>query len=231
MVHMFYRPTLLYRRHDFLNKKDSFCLLWLHRLQLLCKKGLFRQEQRLVKDAGNGTISHSEPQRLAQSAIQAFAGRGLEDGIILWADGAQPARTLAVNVILFCVSPLTPEKLFCVSTEASFFSWRNAPLWPLQRWWVCCRKIGDQRDVSRRNVIRPLVVKLLWDEDRLPCMLAVLRLTGAGFLRCLLAPETSLVNPISEWSQQPISSLSSYLRVLTLVRSSEHLSEQVRRCF
>lgn len=110
---------------------------------------------------------------------------------------AQPARTLAVNVVLLCVSPLTPEKLFCVSTEASFFSWRNAPLWPLQRRWVCCRKISDQRDVSGRNVIRPAVVKLLWYDDR--SMLAVLRVTGAGFLRCLLAPETSLVNPISEW--------------------------------
>lgn len=30
-------------------------------------------------------------------------------------------------------------------------------------------------------------------------MLAVLRVTGVRFQRCLLASETSLVNPISKW--------------------------------
>lgn len=50
----------------------------------------------------------------------------------------------------------------------------------------------------RGNLIRLMVAKLFWDDGRLPWMFAVLCVTGVGFLICLLAPESSLVNPISE---------------------------------
>lgn len=70
-----------------------FCLLW---LQMLCKKSWFRQDQQLVRHAGNRSVSHCEPQRLAQSdtSVQAFTGPGLQDDIIQWADMAQPAHTV-----------------------------------------------------------------------------------------------------------------------------------------
>lgn len=133
-----------------------FCLLWLQ----MCKKSWFRQDQRLVRHAGNRSVSHCEPQRLAQSdtSVQAFTGPGLQDDIIQWADMAQPAHT--VRQSSKCCPPQPPhppEKLFCVLT-ASFFSWRNAPVWPQQRRRVCCCKISDQRNGSGRNVIRPVVL-------------------------------------------------------------------------
>lgn len=75
----------------------------------------------------------------------------------------RPSRLIlsarAVNVVVLSVAPPIPEKLFCVLT-ASFFSWRNAPVWPQQRRRVCYCKISDQRNGSGRNVIRPVVINL-----------------------------------------------------------------------
>lgn len=128
-----------------------FCLLW---RQMLCKKSWFRQEQQLVRHAGNRSISHCEPQRLAQSdtSVQAFTGPGLEDDIIQWADTAQPAHTVRQS------SKCCPPPRSCFVFWRPFFSWRNAPVWPQQRRRVCCCKISDQRNGSGRNVIRPVVV-------------------------------------------------------------------------
>lgn len=59
-----------------------------------------------------------------------------------------------------CLSPHPWED---VLMEASFFSWRNAPVLQQKSRWVCCGEISDQRDGSGRNVIRPAVVKLSSD--------------------------------------------------------------------
>lgn len=140
---------------------------------------------------GNGTISHSEPQRLAQSDIQGRT-RGWYHPVG-WQGSAssysgskcRPPR---------CFPPHPWEAVLCFDRSIFLFLEKCSAV-------ATTEAVGllSEDKWSGSNVIRPTVIKLLWGDDRLPCMLAVLRVTGAGFLRCLLAPETSLVNPISEW--------------------------------
>lgn len=157
--------------------------MWQHRLKR-CWCGRKVDLGRSMQETG--PVTPASRRRLAQ--VSRMISCVMSSGLTRLSQLAVSA--IAVDLVPLSVSP-SPLGGCC---DGGLFLF----LWSQKKRWVCCSKISDQRNGSGRNVIRLVVAKLFWDDGRQPCMLAVLCVTGVGFLRCLLAPESSLVNHISE---------------------------------